>query len=161
VPEDWPTGALRVTAVSISTGRRVAWSAGDGVPLHHAIAASCAVPGLFPPVTIGGDRYVDGGLWSGSNADLMLDEGVDAVLFIGPMAGDEGIGRVASRSIARELDLLRAAGISTFALMPREPFPGTSLMDRTQAEPALEIGRADAEAAADTVDRLVHASVSR
>jgi NTE family protein len=161
VPEAWPARELRITGVSVATGRRVAWTARDGVPLRHAIAASCSVPGLFPPVTIGDDRYVDGGLWSGSNADLLLDDGLDAVLFVGPLAGEEGIGRVASRSFARELDTLRGAGIATFALTPREPFVGTSLMDPTQRESAYDIGRADAAAAADEVARLVAAPVAR
>jgi NTE family protein len=155
VPEDWPVGDLRVTGVSISSGKRVTWDAGSDVPLRLAVAASCSVPGLFPPVTLDGDRYTDGGLWSGSNADLLLGEGCDAVVFAGPMAGDTGIGRVAARSIERELDALAATGTATHALLPRVPFAGTSLMDPLQREPAYAAGFADGRAAAATVAALI------
>lgn len=65
----WPDRLL-ITAVDAQAGRGVVWSAADGVDLARAVAASCAVPGVFPAVRIGGVPHVDGGLRSLVNADL-------------------------------------------------------------------------------------------
>ena len=71
---DWPAkGRLVITAVDVETGRLRAFDGADGVSLLDAVVASCAVPGVYPPVPIGGKTYVDGGARSGSNADLALD----------------------------------------------------------------------------------------
>jgi NTE family protein len=53
------------------------------VPLVLAVAASCAVPGVWPPVTIEGRRYMDGGARSGTNADLAA--GYDKVVVLAPI----------------------------------------------------------------------------
>lgn len=54
----------------------------SGVGLVDAVAASCAVPGVWPPMTVAGTRYVDGGVWSGANADLAA--GAARVLVLSP-----------------------------------------------------------------------------
>jgi NTE family protein len=51
----------------------------------RAVAASCAVPCVFPPVTVAGRRYIDGGVRSGTNADLAGD--ADVILVLAPLAG--------------------------------------------------------------------------
>ncbi|WP_051814115.1 patatin-like phospholipase family protein, partial [Kitasatospora sp. MBT63] len=84
----WPEGsALRVAAVDYRTGRRVAF--GDlGAPaagVAEAVMASCAIPGWFAPVEVAGGRYVDGGCWSATNADLMNGRGLDEVYVLAPM----------------------------------------------------------------------------
>jgi NTE family protein len=150
-PQEWPRADHRITGVSITTGARVVWEAGGDVPLGLALAASCCVPGLFPPVTIGADRYIDGGVWSVSNADLLLDDALDAVLFIGPIAGEEGLGRIASASFQRELADLADKGVRTHALIPRVPFAGASLMDASQREAGYATGVDDGRAAANAV----------
>ena len=66
----WPEGRLFVTAVDAQTGTSVVFDNTSGVPLERAVAASCAVPGVFPAVEVGGRRYVDGGLRTIANADL-------------------------------------------------------------------------------------------
>ncbi len=63
----WPAG-FRCTAIDTDTGDLVVWGQGSGVPLLQAVASSCAVPVLFPSVTIEGHRYMDGGLLSHLNA---------------------------------------------------------------------------------------------
>ena len=70
VGKPWPAGRLFVTAVDAQTGTSVVFDNTSGVPLERAVAASCAVPGVFPAVEVGGRRYVDGGLRSIANADL-------------------------------------------------------------------------------------------
>ena len=70
VGKEWPEGRLLITAVDAETGTSVVFDDTSGVPLDRAVAASCAVPGVFPAVEIAGRRYVDGGLRSIANIDL-------------------------------------------------------------------------------------------
>ncbi len=70
VGRDWPPGRLLVTAVDAETGTSVVFDGSGGVPLERAVAASCAVPGVFPAVAVAGRHYVDGGLRTIANADL-------------------------------------------------------------------------------------------
>lgn len=80
----WPTApTLDVTVVEAETGEPGLWNATMGISLLHAISASCAVPMIFPPVTIGGKRYMDGGIRSAINADLAA--GAKRVLVVAPM----------------------------------------------------------------------------
>ncbi len=96
---DWPTpGALLVTAVDVETGALRVFDGSDGVSLRDAVAASCAVPGVYPPVPIDGRSYIDGGARSGANADLAA--GCARVLALAPT--DRSIGPM--RSITQQLD---------------------------------------------------------
>jgi NTE family protein len=79
--EQWPQRLL-VTAVDVHTGESVRWTAASGVPLVPAVAASCAVPCIFPPVPVNGGRYMDGGVRSRTNADLAA--GFDKVYVLAP-----------------------------------------------------------------------------
>jgi len=67
---DWPARPTRLAAVDCESGRLRVFDAQSGVSLIDAVAASCAVPGIWPPVTIDGRRYMDGGVRSSDNADL-------------------------------------------------------------------------------------------
>jgi NTE family protein len=77
---EWPERALRVTAIDIATGELVVFDRESGVGLVDAVAASCAVPGAWPPVTIGGRRYMDGGVASSVNLDVARDCAVAVLL---------------------------------------------------------------------------------
>ncbi|WP_238012612.1 patatin-like phospholipase family protein [Dactylosporangium sp. AC04546] len=77
----WPARLL-VTAVDVHSGEPVRWTAGSGVPLAAAVAASCAVPCIFPPIPVNGSRYMDGGVRSRTNADLAA--GHDTVYVLAP-----------------------------------------------------------------------------
>ncbi|WP_246609810.1 patatin-like phospholipase family protein [Nonomuraea rhizosphaerae] len=79
----WPERDLVIVAVAALTGELTLFGPGSGVDLVDAVAASCAVPGVWPPVTIDGVRYIDGGVRSIANADLAA--GHDRVLVIAPM----------------------------------------------------------------------------
>jgi NTE family protein len=76
----WPDRVLRITAIAIATGERVVFKCDSGVDLVDAVAASCAVPGAWPPVTIGHRRYMDGGIGSPINLDVADDCDVAVVL---------------------------------------------------------------------------------
>jgi NTE family protein len=80
----WPDRPLAVVAVNAVSGEIRVFDRACGVDLVDAVAASCAVPGIWPPVTIDGSRYVDGGIRSGANADLVA--GYERVLVLAPLA---------------------------------------------------------------------------
>jgi NTE family protein len=92
VSREWPDRDLRITAVNAQSGEFRVLDRTSGVPLLQAVAASCAVPGVYPPVTIDGRRYVDGGMRSAANADLA--EGHDRVVVLAPIP--RGMGPLAS-----------------------------------------------------------------
>ena len=76
----WPDRVLRVTAIDTATGELVVFERDSGVDLVDAVAASCAVPGVWPPVTIGDRRFMDGGIGSTINLDVADDCDVAVVL---------------------------------------------------------------------------------
>jgi len=120
-------GRLRVVAVDRRRGSRVVFGA-PGAPratVGEAVLASCSVPWLFPPVTIGGREYVDGGVWSLSNLDVAPAGRGSEVLALLPTAG-RGTGRGAAalaRTAAQaaalaERQALRARGASVRVVVP-------------------------------------------
>jgi NTE family protein len=84
---EWSDRKVAIVAVDAADGDRAVFDAGSGVELVDAVAASSAVPGIWPPVTIGDSRYVDGGVYSSCNADLAA--GSERVLVLAPMADGE------------------------------------------------------------------------
>ena len=134
----WPQRRFLVTAVDTESGEPVAWHGGSGVRLDRAVAASCAVPGVYPPVTVSGRRYMDGGIRSATNADLA--SGSSAVIVL------NAIGHLTPREqVQAEL-----AGLGTAATLVITPdnaaaaVMGTNLLDTATAAPALEAGLAQA-----------------
>lgn len=88
-PADWPEAPLRVCTVRRDDGRRVVFGTRPPLPpLADAVAASCAIPGFYQPVVIDGEAYLDGGVHSPTNADVLLDEDValDLVVVSSPMS---------------------------------------------------------------------------
>lgn len=146
----WPADTdLRVVAVSCTRGERRVWTKADGVPVARAVASSCSVPGLFPPVTIDGDRYTDGGAWSASNADVLADDGLDQVVFIGPIGGF----LAGTPQVEREMAQLAARGAATTTILPGPAFEDlrTQLMNPQFRAQGLDAGRQDGKSAAASV----------
>jgi NTE family protein len=145
---EWPAErVLLVTGVDAATGEEAVWRRESGVDLLRAVAASCAVPAVYAPITINGRRYIDGGMRSGTNADLA--EGADRVLVVAPMAGLSPMGAPES-----ELQLLRASGAQVTLIAPDEATMeafGTNLLDVRRREPSLEAGLAQGAALAPTL----------
>ncbi len=77
-------------------GKRVVFGRDDHPPLHvgTGVQASSAVPGFFTPVRVGDRDYVDGGVWSATNADLVSGLGFDAVVVSAPLAGPYDLARL-------------------------------------------------------------------
>jgi NTE family protein len=80
---EWPQRRLQITAVAADNGEFVVFDRDSGVALIDAVGASCAVPGVWPPVTINGRRYIDGGMRSPTNVDLAA--GYDRVVLVAPI----------------------------------------------------------------------------
>lgn len=80
---EWPERDLVIVAVNALTGEPRLFGPGSGVSMVDAVAASCAVPGVWPCVTIDGVPYMDGGVRTMSNADLAA--GYDRVLILAPL----------------------------------------------------------------------------
>lgn len=152
LPRDWAADrTLLVTGVDAESGEPVVWRRESGVDLPRAVAASCAVPAVFAPMTINGRRYMDGGIRSGTNADLA--EGADFVVVVAPLAHLSPLGAPAA-----ELATLRAAGADVVLITPDdatiEAF-GPNMLDVRRREPALLAGLAQGAAlAADLASRL-------
>ncbi|MPZ82623.1 MAG: patatin-like phospholipase family protein [Actinophytocola sp.] len=142
---EWPDRALRITAVDVATGEFRVFDRDSGIPLVRAVAASCAVPGVWPPVPIDGRRYMDGGVRSGANADLAA--GYERVVVIAPLT--RGLGTFpdseveALRSESRvELVTPDAAALKAF---------GRNVLDPAKRADAARAGLAQSAAVVDQV----------
>jgi NTE family protein len=134
VAEDWPAHpAFWAVAADYGTGRRVAFGREDAPVAHvaQAVAASCAIPGFYEPPVINGRRYVDGGICSMSNLDLLHDAELDLVVCLNPTSSlaqvvsrspSERLGaamRAASgRRVGREARKLRESGTEVLLIQP-------------------------------------------
>lgn len=126
---EWPEQTLWIPAVRLRDGRRVVFGRADAprTEVGTAVAASCAVPGWFSPVTIDGRRYVDGGAHSHTNLDLVAGTDVDLVVVISPMTVARGVvparldwpARAGLRvRLAAETRTVRKAGIAVATIQP-------------------------------------------
>jgi NTE family protein len=112
-------GRLSVSAVALDSGRRVMFGQ-PGAPeasVGEAVEASCAIPGFFRPVTIGGRRYVDGGAWSPTNMDAAPVGRGTSVLCLNPTGSVSGSIRTAMGAIG--LLSRNVAGVEALALRRR------------------------------------------
>lgn len=82
--DTWPDDRLRIVVVEAESGQRRIWDNASGVGLATAVAASRSFPGTFPPVVVDDRYYIDGGVWSGTNADVAADS--DVLLIVEPLA---------------------------------------------------------------------------
>jgi NTE family protein len=145
----WPAG-FRCTAIDADTGDLVVWDQGSGVPLPHAVAASCSIPMLFPTVTIKGRHYMDGGILNPLNATAAPPADVLLVLSCQPL-GSQGAGvESALAASAATPDAELAQLRETRRLVAVEPdFSDTGApangMDPNSAIQALRIGKRQAE----------------
>jgi NTE family protein len=150
---EWPDRRLLVTAVDAATGERTAFDRDSGVPLVDAVAASCAVPGVWPPVTIDGRRWIDGGVHSPANADLAASCG--RIVVIAPTPA--GFGPIAG--VARQVAELRrhATVVAVSPDRAARAAIGRNVLDPAHRAPAARAGRAQAAAVLDAVAEVWNA----
>ncbi|MBJ7004174.1 patatin-like phospholipase family protein [Streptomyces griseofuscus] len=136
----WPQRALRVVAVDAETGDTRVFDRDSGVSLVDAVAASCAVPGVWPPVTIAGRRYIDGGIRSVANVDLAA--GAARVLVLVPLGPVEPL--PSDHPLDDTVAALRAEGAEVLVIGPDDASTsaiGANPLDPATREPAARAGR--------------------
>ena len=160
VPGGWaPHPRLWVMACDYATGRRVAFGREDSPPaeLADAVAASCAIPGFYHPVEIGGRRYVDGGMYSTSNLDVVRDRGLDLVICLNPTSSlhptrawnpgewlTRAVRQGTGRRLGSEAKKLRAQGTEVVLVQPAADdlaAMGPNLMSRRNRQRTIEIAQ--------------------
>ena len=144
---DWPDRDLRIAAIDAVSGKPRVFTSRDEVELVDAVTASCAVPGVWPPVTIQGSKYIDGGIRSGINLDLAA--GCDPIVVIAPMPempfiAPDVVAAAESVRAAARIVTINATEVSLGAM-------GTNPLDPTTAKPAAMAGRLQAAAHVEAV----------
>ncbi|MET9555747.1 patatin-like phospholipase family protein [Streptomyces sp. NPDC006645] len=147
--EDWPAGrALRITAVDAHDGHVHAFDADSGLPLLEAVAASCAVPLVWPPAHAAGRRWIDGG--SRSTTNLQLAHGHRRILAVAPIPAAVGPHPHAEEQAAR----LTAEGSGVTLITPDRASRramGRDMASDPRRPAAARAGHAQAVAVAHTV----------
>lgn len=134
LPQEWPLDDIYVCAADLYTGTRVAFGspAAPFARYPDAVLASTAIPGVFPPVKIGGRHYVDGGVKSATSLDLAADAGCDSIVCVAPLGfrtdgvvlgdpkmwGPIFVRTLFARALRREVNDARARGIDVFVIRP-------------------------------------------
>jgi NTE family protein len=153
LPDDaWPKKRYAATAVDIETGQFRLWDNDSRVDIKRAVASSCSVPGVYPPITIDGRRYMDAGMRSGTNADMA--KGYDLVVVVALRldagASPEAAARLRA-PLERELKALRDGGSRVELVTPDDASQaafGPNLMDARKRPDAAEAGLAQGQAQA-------------
>jgi NTE family protein len=139
----WPSWPLSLVAVDVHTGEHVVFDRDSGVELVDAVAASCAVPGVWPPVTIGASRYMDGGVRASTNVDLA--RGYRRVLVIAPLLELDFADQLAELTCRVEVIQPDAGSLRAF---------GADVLDPAVRTPAALAGRSQGKRAAAPISAL-------
>lgn len=134
----WPERVLRLTGIDIDTGELTVFDRHTGVSLVDAVAASCAVPGAWPPVSINDRRYMDGGVGSTVNMPVAAD--CDAVVVLVPSG--ENSPSPFGGGAAEEIKAFPAAALAVFADDDALAAFGPNPLDPACRAPSALAGRA-------------------
>ena len=152
LPDDyWPERPYACTAVDTATGEFQLWTKASGIGLVRAVASSCSVPGVYPPVTIGGKRYMDGGMRASTNADMATGYDLVVMVSVRLSAEDTPMAQRLRQTTEREIAVLKDGGAEVVVISPDAASAsamGQNLMDFRQRRPAAEAGLAQGEAEA-------------
>lgn len=155
---DWPDAPLWINAVELDTGRRVTFGREitRKVAVADAVAASCAIPAFFAPVLIDGVRFVDGGVHSPTNADLVAGLELDLVVVSSPMsiagtgvrfAADQPARLLSRYALGREVARVRRGGTPVLTFQPTEAdlaVMGLNAMEESRRAPVAHAAYASA-----------------
>lgn len=150
---DWPGMALSVSAIDADSGEERWFERGSGVDLVDAVGASCAVPGVWPTVEIGGRRYYDGGIPSPDNAHRAA--GYRRVLLLSPLGGTK-VGELIDR-VRAEVASLEEGGSTVTVVVPvaeARAAMGRNVLDPASRVPSALAGREQGEREAARVREL-------
>jgi NTE family protein len=144
LPEaEWPEKRLSITAVDMATQDLVVFTNNGDVSLEDAVAASCAVPGVWPTAEINGRYYIDGGAWkTAENAHLA--QGAKSVLILAPMGNIAGAALGGLSGLATDVAALREQGSDVMLISADEMSlraMGRNPLDPATRKPAAEAGR--------------------
>jgi NTE family protein len=146
----WPDSRFSCFAVDTATGELQIWDEQTGVSVDRAVASSCSVPSMFPPITITSNgrtsSYTDGGVRSGTS--LHLAAGADRILVLAPIGSWKGetLDASAARAIVDETAIAEAAGSQVITLFTDDETNQATMntpltrMDPAGRAPALEHG---------------------
>jgi NTE family protein len=151
--DTWPSRRLAVVAVDAHSGESRVFDQESDVDLVDAVTASCAVPGVWPPVTIAGRRYVDGGVRSMENADLAV--GFDRVLVLSLLPPDAPSGPWPG--LDQQVRALEEQGAKVAVVRPDDASVtaiGVNPLDPATREPAARAGREQGRAEAARVAQV-------
>ncbi len=147
----WPERDLRITAIDIGTGELMVFTRDSGVELVDAVAASCAVPGAWPPVTIGARRYMDGGVGSSVNMPAVRDCASAVVL----VPATENAPTPWEVGAAAEIAAFPGVATTVFADASTLAAFGPDPLDPACRAPSARAGRAQGRRAAGRVGRAL------
>jgi len=137
----WPSFPFQITVIDVDECLLATFDAHSGVGVSLAVLASCAIPGVFPPVPIKSHRYIDGGCWgSGDNAHLAA--GARPVLVISPLAAQRNRN---GAILDRDIQSLRAGGTRVHAIVADDASlaaRGNGFPDPASLKVTAEAGRA-------------------
>jgi NTE family protein len=140
----WPARSFVCTAFDAHDGSFKVWDAAAGADLARAVASSCAVPGIYPAITIGKRRYIDGGVLSTTNAQLARGYDVVFVLAVTELlARQADVAGEKKTPLQREVQALRETGAEVHVIALDADalrVVGTNLMAPAQQRPALREG---------------------
>ena len=158
--KQWPSRAYECVSVNAADGSLRVWNESSGVPLALAVASSCALPGLFAPVEIDGQPYMDGGARSTTNADVA--RGCKTAFVMVPTAGINH--PLATLSVPRldvEIGILRKSGCKVAVILPDSASVtafGQSGAGEQRNAAAMDAGRIEGRAKAKEIGALLNTS---
>ena len=155
-PEPWASGAFHCVTVDTSDGSYKVWSKDSDVPLALAVASSCAVPGIFAPIAINGQRYMDGGMRSATNADLAKGYSEVVVVSVTARPRTTEFGKRLGAVLDNEVKALKEGGAHVDLIVPDAASLaafGPNLMDPSHQIEAAKAGMAQGQAEAVTLQQ--------
>lgn len=151
---------FRAIATDLETGQAVVMKNGD---LVDAVFASMAVPGLVPPVTIGDQLLVDGGVANNLPVDVAKAMGADIVIVVDISADAKSKEEITNViDVMRQLTILmgaeatahQRAALTSKDVHIRPNMGEISMMSFDRVTDAIARGQTAAAAQADTLSAL-------
>jgi NTE family protein len=151
--DTWPNVDFRPTSVNGRSGETTLWDRHSGIGFAAAVASSCAVPGVFPPVKFNGDPFIDTPRRPFS-ASLVKAKSLDAVIFVGLILP------ILANNNEQKEELVEEAARGQLATVsitgdPRIESVAANLLDYSARPQAVAIGLEDGARAGDAVKAMI------